>query len=108
MIEPLKTHTGLQAEDINKEFDGRRSDPNHLEHNDWKKAIGIIESKYVHGPLQPYCNGHVQFAMLRNAIGYLRVTTFYDYTEGGYANQVRGLQQSLDRIFGGSEKRRGW
>lgn len=108
MIEPLQdAHTGLEAEDINKEFDGRRSDPNHLEHNDWKKAIEIIESKYVHGPLQPYCNGYVQFAMLGNALGYLRVTTFYDYTEGGYANQVRSLQQSLDAIFGGFEKLKG-
>jgi len=108
MIEPLRdTHTGVEAEAISEEFDGWRDDPNHLEDNDWKRLIGIIESKYVHGPLQPYCNGHVQFAMLGNAIGFLRVTTFYDYAQGGYANQLHCLQQSLDTVFGRGEKLEG-
>jgi hypothetical protein len=52
MLEPLQdTHTGIDAEDIRKEFNGRRNDPNHFEENDWKKAVDIIESKYAHGPL---------------------------------------------------------
>jgi len=108
MLEPLQdTHTGIDAEDIRKEFNGRRNDPNHFEENDWKKAVDIIESKYVHGPLQPYCKGHIQFAILKNAIGYLRVTTFYDYADGGYANQLDRLQKSLDATFGGAEKLNG-
>jgi hypothetical protein len=108
VLEPLQdTHTGIEAEDIKKEFDGWRNDPNHLEDNDWKKAVAIIETKYVHGPLQPYCNGHIQFAILKNAIGYLRITTFYGYADGGYANQLDCLQQSLDVIFGGAEKIKG-
>jgi hypothetical protein len=108
MIEPLQdTHTGLEARDIKMEFDGWRNDPNHLGDNDWKRAVAIIESKYVHGPLQPYCNGHIQFAILKNAIGYLRVTTFYDYADGGYANQLHCLQQSLDTMFGEAQKLNG-
>jgi|HubBroStandDraft_2_1064218.scaffolds.fasta_scaffold00505_10 hypothetical protein len=108
MVEPLQdTHTGLEAQEIAKEFDGWRNDPNHLEDKDWKKAAAIIESKYVHGPLKTFCKGHIQVAILKNAIGYLRVTAFYDYADGGYANQLRCLQQSLDTMFGEAKKLNG-
>jgi C-terminal processing protease CtpA/Prc len=73
----------------------------------WKLPRNGLGEVWKDHLLQPYCNGHVQFAMLRNAIGYLRVTTFYDYTEGGYANQLHGLQQSLETMFGGAEKLKG-
>lgn len=101
MIEPLQdTHTGLEADDIHAEYDGWRNDPNHLEESDWKKGASIIESKYVRGALQSYCKNHIQFGILNHSIGYLRVTTFYDYAdEGGYVNEVQCLQQSLDSIF---------
>jgi hypothetical protein len=101
MIEPLQdTHTGLEADDIHAEYDGWRNDPNHLEESDWKKAASIIESKYVLGALQLYCKNRIQFGMLSHRIGYLRITTFYDYAdEGGYVNEVRCLQHGLDAIF---------
>ncbi len=109
MIEPLQdAHTGVEAEDIKQEFDGWRSDPNHLEAKDWTTAFSAIESKYVRGILQPYCRGRLQFGMLREGIGYLRVTTFYDYAgEGGYTAQLRCLQQGLDAMFSGAKKMSG-
>lgn len=105
MIEPLQdSHTGLEAGDIKAEFDGWRNDPSHLEDDDWRKAGSIIESKYVRGGLRTYCKGHVQYGKVRDAIGYLRVTTFYDYVDGeGYADEFRSLQESLDTIFGGTK-----
>ncbi len=105
MIEPLQdSHTGLEAENIKAEFDGWRDDPSHLEEDDWKKAASIIESKYVREGLRTYCKGHVQFGKIRGAIGYLRVTTFYDYVDGeGYADELQSLQESLDTIFGGEK-----
>lgn len=106
MIEPLQdSHTGLEAADINAEFDGWRNDANHLEENNWKRAGSIIESKYVHGGLRAYCKGHVQFGIVQSAIGYLRVTTFYDYADvEGYAAELQCLQNSLDTIFSSREK----
>ncbi len=105
MIEPLQdSHTGLEAGDIKAEFDGWRNDPGHRDEGDWKKAGSIIESKYVRGGLSTFCKGHVQFGRVGNAIGYLRVTTFYDYVDGdGYANELRCLQETLDTIFGGTK-----
>lgn len=102
MIEPLEdTHTGIDAKDIKKEFEGWRTDTGHRSDADWSKAASIIESKYVQGSLHPYCKGRVQFGMLRNATGYLRVTTFYDYADGGYSAQLQCLQRSLTSILQG-------
>lgn len=99
------SHTGLEATDINTEFDGWRNDPNHLEENNWKRAGSIIESKYVHGGLRAFCKGHVQFGIVQSAIGYLRVTPFYDCADPeGYAAELQCLQSSLDTISGSREK----
>ncbi|MCU1226306.1 MAG: Peptidase family [Edaphobacter sp.] len=109
MIEPLQdSHTGLEAQDIKAKFDGWRNDPHHLERDDRKKAGWIIESKYVQGGLRAYCKGHVHFGIVGNAIGYLWVTTFYDYAEvEGHIAELECLQRSLDAIFDGNEKLKG-
>lgn len=106
MIEPLQdSHTGLEAPDIKAEFDGWRHDPNHLEENEWTKAASIIESKYVQGALRRYCKDHLQFGTVGNAIGYLRITTFYDYADaGGYSGELQCLQRSLDEILSSTER----
>src|SRR5215813_1908731 len=101
MIEPLQdSHTGLEASNIGAEFDGWRDDPNHLDEHAWKRAASVIETKYVRGGLRGYCRNHIQFGTLAGGIGYLRVTTFYDYGEvPGYAAELQCLQKSLDSIF---------
>jgi len=108
MIEPLQdTHTSLEAGDIKQEFEGWRTDSGHLSDPDWTTAASLIESKYVQGTLRPYCKGRLQFGMLRNSLGYLRVTTFYDYADGSYADELQCLQSSLTSIFEGAGKLRG-
>jgi hypothetical protein len=105
MLEPLHdTHTSIEARDIKQEFEGWRQDPGHLSDEAWSKAASAIESKYVQGGLRAYCKGRLQFGMLRNSIGYLRVTTFYDYADGGYANEVQCLQNSLSSMFESAAK----
>lgn len=105
MIEPLQdAHTGVYAPDLKADFDGWRNDPNRLEESDWKRAAAIIESKYVSGGWRSYCKDRIQFGTVGNAVGYLRVTTFYGYTDAdGYANQRQCLDESLDAIFGGQK-----
>jgi hypothetical protein len=106
MIEPLRdSHTGIEAPDLKVFFDGWRSDPNHLQDEDWKKAIELIDSKYVQGDLRSFCNGRIKYGMLNGSIGYLRITTFYDYaaTEG-YVNALAVLQSALDVIFQDANK----
>jgi len=109
MIEPLQdSHTGLEAPNIGAEFDGWRNDPNHLDEHAWEKAVSLIETKYVQGGLRSYCRDHLQFGSLVDAIGYLRVTTFYDYADvPGYAAELQCLQKSLDTIFDSNIRRHG-
>ncbi len=108
MIEPLNdTHTSIEARDIKEEFEGWRPDSGHRSDSDWSKAASIIESKYVQGVLHPYCKGRLQFGMLRNSLGYLRVTTFYDYADGTYADELECLQRSLTSIFESAGKLNG-
>jgi peptidase S41-like protein/tricorn protease-like protein len=105
MIEPLQdTHTSIEARDSKAEFTGWRQDSGHLTDADWNKAASIIKTKYVQGNLRPYCNGRLQFGMLRHSLGYLRVTTFYDYADGSYADELRCLQQSLTSMFESARK----
>ena len=108
MIEPLNdTHTSLEARDIKMEFEGWRSDAGHLTDADWKKATSVIETTYVEHHLRAYCKERIGFGMLRNAIAYLRVTTFYDYADGSYTDELQCLQRTLDSIFEGTEKFKG-
>ena len=73
-----------------------RSDPGHLTPDDWVKANELMESKYLSGKPQSYCQGHVQFAMLKGSIGYLRVNAFNSYAKGGYSEELRALEAALD------------
>lgn len=108
MIKPLNdTHTSLEARDIKTEFEGWRADAGHLSDTDWKKAASVIETTYVQDHLRAYCKEHIQFGLLRNSIGYLRVTTFYDYANGSYADELQCLQRSLDSIFESAGKLKG-
>jgi hypothetical protein len=108
MIQPLNdTHTSLEARDIKMEFEGWRPDAGHLSDTDWKKASLVIETTYVQGHLRAYCKERLQFGLLRNSIGYLRVTTFYDYADGSYADELQCLQRSLDSMFESAKKLKG-
>lgn len=108
MIEPLHdTHTSIEASDLKQEFEGWRRDPGNRSDAAWKEAASIIESKYLQGPLLPYCKGRIQFGMLKSHLGYLRVTTFYDYADGTYADELQCLQHSLTSIFETREKLNG-
>jgi C-terminal processing protease CtpA/Prc len=83
-------------------------DPHHLEEEEWTRASKIIEARYVLGGLRSYCNGRVQFGMLQNAIGYLRITTFFGYSDSAaYEDDLKALQTALDSSFQGASKMTG-
>jgi len=110
MIEPLQdAHTGIDAIDIKKDFDGwRKDDPNHLKEEDWKTGHQVIANRYLHGPLRHYCNGRVEFGILDHSIGYLGITAFYGFAgEDSYERAQETLRLALDAIFGEANKLNG-
>lgn len=108
MIEPLQdAHTGIGARDIKHNFHGMRPDANHLAGDDWGKARDLIIGNYVRGGVQRYCNGHVQFGILRDSIGYLRIDSFNSYAAGGYLSEEQALIAALDSVFRDARKLHG-
>src|SRR5215469_12369279 len=72
----------------------------------WKKAASLIESKYVHDGLRPFCKSSLQFGIVGESLGYFRITNFFDYADPeGYANALQCLDQTLDAIFTGAPLR---
>jgi len=109
MIEPLQdTHTVLFGRNIKKVFEGSRTDPNQLDDETWDKAAKVIDNYYIRGGLRSFCNGRLQFGMLDNSIGYLRITAFYGYSDAdNYEKELYALQTALDEIFNDANKMRG-
>jgi len=70
-----------------------------------QRTRDIIESKYSDGKLRSYCNDMIQFGMLRNSIGYLRILGFEGYAkDGGFEQESINLEAALDDIFKDAKK----
>src|SRR5919109_4157185 len=64
-----------------------------------QRSKAIIESRYSVGPLRPYANEKIDFGMLKDSIGYLRILAFEGYTKNGSFEQGAAvLQEALDGI----------
>ncbi|MCP6761147.1 MAG: S41 family peptidase [Fischerella sp. CENA71] len=101
MIEPLRdAHTSIIAEDIEKSFDSNRFDSNPVSEQGFKRAEEIIYTKYISGPLRFWAKGKVSYGMLNPSIGYLRLTSFAEYTDSGlFADAFKELEIALDSVF---------
>jgi len=100
MIEPLHdAHTWLSAPPLNRTFRGRRPDPTPVSQDDARQAFEIIQTKYLKGDLQSFCNTQVRYGRLNNATGYLRILAFAGYVAGNdYEEGGRELARALDTV----------
>jgi len=93
-------HTGVEAPDLKKEFDGWRPSSNELTNDQWKEAQNLIDTHYIDGSLTAFCNNRLQYGMLKDSIAYIRITAFYGYvTDGTYTDSLRTFDAALDQIF---------
>ncbi len=109
MVEPLEdAHTFFWAPSLNRSFAGRRPGANPLTNEDKARSVEIIETNYLCSPVLEWANGHVAFGMLRAGVGYLRTSSFSDYTTmGDFRSGAEALETALDEIFGSCEKLEG-
>jgi hypothetical protein len=109
MIEPLHdAHTYIGAPDANLRFSGFRPSPDRVPREDFDRAYGAVEH-YLTGPLHRFCNGRVEFGMLRPDIGYLRIRSFSSYAAGGsFDDGLIALEAALDTIFRGAAMWKGF
>jgi len=62
--------------------------------------LATTDRAYLQTPLRKWCNDQVQYALVNQTTGYLRILSFSDYSEQpGFANGLTALQTALDHIF---------
>ena len=106
MIEPFEdAHTYISATTIKQGWQGGRRGPNWLERSERPKAFEVTEKNYLRSPLQSWCNGQVQYALLHGDVGYMRIKSFNGYgQEPGFESGLVALEQALDTIFADAPK----
>jgi len=122
MIDPLHdAHTFINAKSIQKGFHGFRPATDPMQKGNAPRITEIIETKYVRGGLRDFCNGQLQFGLLRSpqgatlsdsarngradVIGYLRIHSFSRYSKDReFVKQLDALERALDDIFKDSTK----
>lgn len=126
MILPFhNAHTSIGASSISRRYLGYRSDSaigrrfNSKTPWTWNeifKMVGdqtqrsksIIESRYASGPLRPYVNDKIDFGMLKNSVGYMRILGFDEYTKDGtFEEGAAALEEALDQVFNGAKQMKG-
>jgi peptidase S41-like protein/tricorn protease-like protein len=93
-------HIDVRAKSIRQEYWGYRPSDDILQSKHAETIARIIESKYVQGNIQTYCNKQLEYGMLRDFIGLLRILSFENYTK-------EALESALDQIFTGSSRLKG-
>jgi C-terminal processing protease CtpA/Prc len=59
-----------------------------------------LTSRYLTGPLRTFCNDQIEFAMMRDSVGYVRILSFAQYAKSPrFADQLAALETALDSIF---------
>jgi len=109
MIEPLEdAYSGILAPDLDRTYRGFRNGPNRLTDAQQARALEIVETNYLEGPIRNFCNEQVQFGMFAGSIGYLRITSFGGYgTDNTFQSGLTALEEALDTIFADSGSLRG-
>jgi hypothetical protein len=108
MIEPFEdAHTYISAPADSLRFGGQRLGPNRLDRSEFAAARALVD-RHLQGELRVWCNGQLEFGMLRDAVGYLRIRSFSQYVaDAGFTEGLAALEAALDTIFTGSERWRG-
>jgi hypothetical protein len=112
MIAPLEdAHTSISAESLDRRSQGIRPDPElqdvtsvaeagALLMERFKRALEIVESRYLQGKLHSLCQGHLRYGRLADGLGYMWLDQEGGYTDNpGFAAQLETFDEALDTIF---------
>ncbi|MBI2826474.1 MAG: S41 family peptidase [Planctomycetia bacterium] len=109
MVEPLEdAHIGLQGTSLGQNFSCKRAGTRRLDSKTNQRIKEIVETNYVHGELATWCNGRVSYAVMPDAIGYLRITGFAGYApQRDFDGWAKALEEALDMAFADADKLQG-
>jgi hypothetical protein len=109
MIEPLHdAHTYIGAPtDGSLRFSGFRGASDATSRDQFPRFLAIVD-RYLATPLRKFCQGQLEFGMLTNDIGYLRIRSFSRYApDGSFDSGLIALDAALDTIFSGASSWKG-
>jgi hypothetical protein len=110
MIEPLHdAHTYIGApDDTSLRFSGFRQGSDAVSRDQFPRFLAIVDH-YLTTPLRKFCQGQLEFGMLTNDIGYLRIRSFSRYAaDGSFDSGLIALEAALDTIFAGASSWKGF
>jgi hypothetical protein len=108
MMVPLRdAHTGMMARAISRTAGGMRRTPSFIPPEEFGSAFALV-TRYLAGPLHPFCMEQLEFGMLGRDIGYLRIRSFSRYSSSGsFATDTAALGAALDTIFSSAKAWKG-
>jgi Peptidase family S41/Tricorn protease C1 domain len=109
MLEPLHdAHTFIDAASIRDGFGGRRASVEEPQPGDSARIARLLRAEYVRDGFALFCNGRIEFGMLKNQIAFIRVHSFESYAKSPqFLDQRLALEQTLDTIFKDAQAWRG-
>jgi hypothetical protein len=100
-------HTGIQARQLKRESPDifrpgtdrlvLKSGPDNFDTKGRRALFAVTDRAWLHGPIEKFCRGQLQYARSREGIGYLRILEFGDYARFG--GDMQALESALDKIF---------
>ena len=100
-------HTGIQARQLKRESPDTfrpgtdrliiKSGVENFDTKGRRALFAVIDRTWLHGPIQDFCRGQLQYGRSHDGIGYLRILGFGDYARFG--GDMPALESALDKIF---------
>jgi len=108
MIAPMRdAHTSIAAQPIGSLRPVRQT-PSFVPSAQRAAAYALVNG-YFTTPLRSFCQGQLEFGMLANDIGYLRIKSFSRYSKvGSFASDTAELGAALDSVFAGAASWKGF
>lgn len=107
LIEPFHdAHTSLLAPELDQRFQGLRPAAERFVargrdaflNEEIPRLTGVTD-RYLVGSPREFCNGQVQYGVLDESTGYLRLLSFSGYADGPFEAELSALEAALDTVM---------
>jgi Peptidase family S41 len=101
-------HTFINAPNLKAGYGGGRPGLYPRRDPDDARILKVLTKNYLKLPLQFYCNKQLQYGVLKDGTGYLRIVSFYNYIpDARFGLQAAALEKALDSIMADAKNRKG-
>jgi hypothetical protein len=107
LIEPFHdAHTSLSAPELDQRFQGLRPAAERFLargrdaflNEEIPRLTGVTD-RYLVGSIRKFCNDQVQYGVLNDSTGYLRLLSFSGYADGPFEADLSALDAALDTVM---------